>query len=49
MATKYMGAKMLQKQIEKDKAKKARLKGRTKGGIFSNTGETIGRKKSKQF
>lgn len=47
MAQKYMGAKMLKKQIDKDNAKKAAMSKRTKGTVNSNQGEFIKRKTRK--
>lgn len=49
MATKYMGAKLIQKQLEKEKAKKAKMEKRTKGGTFGNDGDTLDRKTKRRF
>ena len=45
MASKYMGAKMLQKQVEKEKAKKEKM--RLKGVVHGNKGEFLDRKKQR--
>ena len=45
MAAKYMGAKMLKKQLEKEKAAKENREARKKGSTFGNKGEYLDRKK----
>ena len=45
MAAKYMGAKMLKKQIEKAQAKAAAKSILTKGAKMANNNDTLDRKK----
>ena len=47
MAAKYMGAKMLKKQIEKAQAKAAAKSIMTKGAKMANNNEGLDRKKQK--
>ena len=47
MAAKYMGAKQLKKQIEKDQKKAAEKGNKKKGTILANKGEFLDRKKQK--
>ena len=47
MAAKYMGAKMLQKQMQKKKEEDAAREKRKKGSTIANAGEFLDRKKQR--
>ena len=49
MAGKYMGAKMLKKQLEKDKKKKENMVAKTKGTVHKNNQEFLERKGKRHF
>lgn len=49
MATKYIGAKLLAKEREKEKKKQERLAKRTKGTMYVNDGETLSHANKRRF